>query len=245
MTLNHIILGILQGIFEWIPVSSEGVVAIAGNFLIPDINAVDLALFLHLGTIFAVLFYFKNDWKDVLLLKNKRLLNFLIITTIISLIIGFFVYQFVKTMAVGSGLLLITGFGLLITAFFHKKKIMFNVGNNKSAVFAGIMQGLAAIPGFSRSGSTIFALSLAKNSPQNILKLSYMMSAPVVFASSFYLYLKNPVKLYEGWPALIISFIVGFFSLKLLMNISQKINFFRFALIFSILCFLGAGISFL
>ncbi len=245
MTLNYIILGILQGIFEWIPVSSEGVVAIAGNFLIADINAVDLALFMHLGTIFSALYYFRKDWAEVLMFKNKKLFNFLLVTTAISLAIGFFVYQFARTMGVGSGLLVLTGFGLLITAFFHKKKISPNLSYNKSAILAGIMQALAAIPGFSRSGSTIFALSLSKNSPHEILKLSYMMSVPVVFASSFYLYLQNPAKLYEGWPALIVSFVVGIFSLKLLMNIFKKINPFWFALSFSILCFLGAGISFL
>lgn len=244
MLLDYIILGILQGVFEWIPISSQAIVAIAGNFLITDINAVDLALFLHLGTIFAVIFYFYKDWKQVLLFKDKTLLNFLTITTIVSLIIGFFIYKIVRTMAIGSGLLLITGFALLITAFFHKKKIKPNLNSNKSAIFAGIMQGLAAIPGLSRSGSTVFALSLSKNSPKEILKLSYMMSVPVVFASSFYLYLQNPNKLYESWPALIVSFVVGFFSLKLLMNISQKINFFWFAIIFSILCFIGAIISF-
>lgn len=241
MTLNYIILGILQGIFEWIPVSSEGVVAVAGNFLIADINAVDLALFLHLGTIFSALYYFRKDWKDVFLFQNKELFKFLTITTAVSLPIGFFVYQFARTMGVGAGLLILTGFGLLITAFFHKKKIKFNLTNDKSAVFAGVMQAFAAIPGFSRSASTVFALSFSQHSPQKILKLSYMMSVPVVFASSFYLYLQNPAKLYDGWSALLASFVVGLLSLKALMGLSQKLNAFWFAIIFSALCFLGAA----
>lgn len=239
----YAILGIIQGIFEWIPISSEGVTALFSEFFIEGQNPIDIALFLHLGTVFAVLIYFRKDWIEVLTFKNIKLLRFLIISTFISLIIGFPFYKLVRDMAVGNSLLLIMGFGLLLTAYFHKKEKSFEIGFNKLAVVVGIMQGLAVIPGLSRSASTIFGLSLKKMPPSEILKISYMMSLPVVLTSNLYLFLKNPVLISGSWVALIFSFVVGFLSLGLVIKLVQKIDFFKFALIFSLICFLGAAFS--
>ena len=235
--LDYIILGIIQGIFEWIPISSEGVVALASQFLIKEINPVDLALFLHLGTFFAVLVYFRKDWLDILKFKDLVLLRFLTISTIVSGIIGFGLYYLVRDIAIG--------FGLLITAFFHKSKTAFGIDFNKLPIIAGILQGLAVIPGLSRSGATIFGLSLGKLDPAQILKLSYMMSAPVVLAMAVFLSFENPVLISETWLALIFSFLTGLLTLNVLLKITEKINFFKFALIFSFICFLGAGLGFL
>lgn len=242
--LEYILLGFLQGIFEWLPISSEGITALFTQISSLPLNPIDIAIFLHLGTLIAVLIFFRKEWQQILLLQNKELLKFLSITTIISLAIGFPLYSAIHDITIGSTLLLLMGFGLLLTSFFHKKKISFNLSQNKLALIAGALQGLAVIPGLSRSGSTIFGLSLGNLSPKKILTISYLMSAPVVLISSTYLLVKEPI-LFNAWPALIVSFIVGFLSLKLLMNFSQKINFFKFTLLFAILCFAGAIISFL
>jgi undecaprenyl-diphosphatase len=237
---TYIFLGVLQGLFEWLPISSEGVVALTSNLLVDEINPIEIALFLHLGTVLAVLIYFRDDWKQVFNLENKGLIRFLIISTLVSLIVGFPVFKLIENTAVGASLLLITGFGLLFTAYFHKTEKRFGIKDDKLAIIAGLLQGLAVIPGFSRSGSTIFGLSLGKLTPEKTLKLSYMMSVPVVLASSFYLFLNNPLIISEGWISLISGFFTGILSLNLLMNLSKKMNFFKFALIFSILCFAGA-----
>lgn len=239
----YIFLGTIQGIFEWLPISSQGIVALTSQFFIKDFNPIDLALFLHLGTFFAVLIYFRKEWKEVLLLRNKLLFRFLAISTIISLAIGFLFFNLVREMFVGSGLLLLTGIGLLFTAYFHKKKKVLKISSNKLAIVAGALQGLAVIPGLSRSASTIFALSLGKNNPSDILKISYMMSGPIVLASSIYLLLKDPTIIAYSWPALVASFLVGLICLKILLRISEKINFFKFAIFFSLLCFIGVAIS--
>ena len=70
--LEYIILGIIQGFFEWLPISSEGAVAIASQFLIKGFHPLEIALFAHLGTFFAVLIYFRKEWLDVLTFKNKK-----------------------------------------------------------------------------------------------------------------------------------------------------------------------------
>ncbi|MBU0476656.1 undecaprenyl-diphosphate phosphatase [Patescibacteria group bacterium] len=243
--LNYAILGILQGIFEWIPISSEGVVALVSNFLIEGANPVYMALFLHLGTFFAILVYFRDEWKKILTFKDNKLLLFLIISTPISLVIGYPLYKIVGSMAIGNTLLLIMGFGLLLTAYFHKTKRFSELSISKLAVIAGVLQGLAVIPGLSRSGSTIFGLSFGKLSPAEILKFSYMMSAPVVLASSIYLFLGNPSIVLGAWISLIFSFLVGILSLHFLLKLASRMNFFKFALIFALLCFLGAAIGFI
>ena len=243
--INYIILGIVQGIFEWLPISSEGITSLLSNFLVQDFHPIDLALFLHLGTLLAAIIYFRKDWIKILSFKNKELLRFLIISTIMSLAISYPLYKIIKSFTFGNGLLVLMGFGLLGTAYAYKKKAKFNIKPSSLALIDGFLQGLAVIPGLSRSGSTIFGLSLNKTKPEEILKISYLMSVPVVLASSLYLFLQEPMLIAQSWPALISSFLIGILTLHFLINWAKKINFFKFALIFSFICFLGAIIGFI
>lgn len=244
--LWYSILGIAQGIFEWLPISSEGAVALLESIgSKASLNAVDLALFLHLGTLIAVLIYFRKDWKKILLLKDKDLVKFLFTTTVVSLLIGFPLYILVKSVAIGGTLLLLMGGGLFLTSYFHKTNKKLNLSENQLALISGALQGLAVIPGLSRSGSTIFGLSLKKENGLEILRLSYLMSAPVVLASSAYLFLQTPELLFNGWPALLFSFLVGILTLKILLQFARKINFTIFTFFFGTLCILGGILSFL
>jgi undecaprenyl-diphosphatase len=240
-----ILAGILQGIFEWLPISSEGVVSLFSHFFIKDVKPLDFSLVLHFGTLFAVLIYFFKDWINVLLFKDRFLFWFLVISTSVSLAVGFFVYKLINNLLVGNLLLLITGLGLLFTSFFQRKKLKIEIEGKKLAVLVGILQGFSVIPGLSRSGSTIFGLSFGKFSPYEILKISYMISAPVVLVSSFYFYLKEPNLFSFSFEALIFSFLTGILTLHFLMKFSQKINFSKFTLIFGLLCILGAFIGFM
>ena len=120
--LDYVILGVIQGIFEWIPISSQGVVAIVSQFLIKEVHPLEIALFLHLGTFFAVLVYFRKNWFEILKLKDLALLRFLLISTIVSGVVGFSLYNnLVKSITMGSSLLAVTGFGLLLTAYYHTR----------------------------------------------------------------------------------------------------------------------------
>lgn len=237
---EYILLGIIQGIFEWIPVSSEGVVALMSQSLIKDVNPLDIALFLHLGTLLSVLIYFYKDFIDLILIKDKEFFKFFIIVTMVSGFIGFFIYQFASEIVMGSGLLFLMGLGLLMTSFMQKQKNNFIIDKKYSSLFVGVLQGISAIPGVSRSGSTIFGLSLSEKDPELILKHSYLISAPVVLGSSLYLFIKNPVLVSQGWISLIFSFIFGLISLKIILSWAKKINFSLFTLIFGLLCIIGA-----
>jgi undecaprenyl-diphosphatase len=240
--MNTIILGILQGIFEWLPVSSEGIVTLVSPFLKTNLNPIDIAIFLHLGTLLATLIYFNKEWKSTITNKNPELSKFLIIATCISLPLGFMVYQVIHNVTIGTTLLLIIGTGLIITSYLQKRKIKVNLNNTKVAIVTGILQALAVIPGLSRSASTIFGLSLSKKTPKEILTYSYMMSAPVILAASIYLLIKEPLLL-QAWPALVSSFIVGLVTLHVLIKLSQRINFSIFTLIAGLLCYIGVFVT--
>lgn len=242
---SYLLLGAVQGITEWLPISSQGVVALFGRFIELGVNEVDAALFLHLGTMLAVLVYFRREWRRLLTLSNPRLMRFLVISTALSLIIGWPLYHLVRTATVGPFLLVVTGFGLLGTSWLHRKRQNRGWSFHRLAYVSGLLQGLSVIPGFSRSGATIFGLSLGNLSPGQILKVSYLMSVPVVLASSLYLIWREPVMVWQSWPALITSFVFGLASLKLLLKFSQEVSFTFWALLFALLCFGGAFISYL
>ena len=244
LDFEKVIAGILQGIFEWLPISSEGIVSLFSSFFIKKVNPVDLSLVLHFGTLFAVLIYFFKDWINVFFFKDRFLFWFLAISTFVSLILGFPVYKLINNLLVGNFLLLLTGIGLLFTSFFQHKKLKVEIEEKKLAILVGVLQGLSVIPGLSRSGATIFGLSFGKLSPSEILKISYMMSVPVVFASSVYIYFKEPHLFSFSLESLIFSFLVGILTLHFLIKLSQKINFSKFTLIFGLLCILGAVLGF-
>jgi len=244
--VEYILAGILQGIFEWLPLSSEGMTILALNYFgLKKINPLDLSLFLHLGTLLSLIFYFKKDWQEIILLKNKKLLDFLIKSTIVSLIVGFPLYKLIKSLILGKIILLIIGIFLLLTALFNRLlKIKKKIPERFLPFFAGFFQGLSVIPGLSRSASTFFALSFSDLSLSEILKISYLMSAPVIFISSLYLFIKSYLFFnFSVFLSLILSFLFGLFALGFLMKISQKINFFYFCLFFGLLSILGFFLS--
>ncbi|HDT11974.1 MAG TPA: undecaprenyl-diphosphate phosphatase, partial [bacterium] len=131
--LDSVIFGILQGIFEWLPISSQGnlllvMIGVAG---IDTLNALNLAIFLHTGTLFSVIVYFRND--IINLLKSLRtyrpgysqekdsIITFLLVSTIITGALGFFLYKSIRMAALsGEAFLGLVGFALIITGIIQK-----------------------------------------------------------------------------------------------------------------------------
>lgn len=243
-----LLLGFLQGVFEWLPVSSEGIVALTSQLINIEFKPIEMGLFLHLGTLLAVVCYFWPDWWKIIKGQNKKLLKFLILTTLISLIVGFPLYKLIEDVSIGLGLLLLTGLALLATSFLRKRQesLFANFAKIKKPILiVGLLQGLSIIPGFSRSGATIFGLSLSQDKkPQEILKISYLLAVPVGFLSNAYLLITNPRLGTSAWPALIVSFLVGLLALRVLFAWAKRINFAKFTFIFGLLCLFGTLIGF-
>lgn len=256
---QEIILGISQGIFEWLPISSSAfIVFIMSNiFHTTDLTFIlKNTLFLHLGTFFAALIYFRKDVSKLFVSlfhykkldknsSNKKTLNFIIISTIISGIIGFVILKFIENSQnnfdiTGKTITLVIAFFLLITAIVQLKikssgaKTPINLRNSDSIIL-GFAQGIAVLPGLSRSGMTVSSLLLRKFDDTTSLRLSFLMSLPIVLAGNIILNVKEFVLTSTAIYGLIFSFIFGILTIHGLMKLSKKINFGWFVLIFSVL----------
>jgi len=245
--LEQIVLGTIQGIVEWLPVSSEGVlVLIRTNFF--DIEqglekTIREVLFLHLGTFLAAFLYFRKDVFRVW--GNKKLFNFLLITTIITGLLGYgllklFVNLEVQVALSGKFITLAIGLLLLITAYLqiraktrgHREIRDLKTGDS---LLLGLMQGLAVLPGLSRSGLTVSSLLLKKFNSRDALKLSFLMSLPVVLGGNIILNFKYFSVSPEMLLGLVFSFVFGLLTISLLLKIAKKVNFGYFVLIFAVL----------
>lgn len=263
--IEQIVLGIVQGIVEWLPISSEGVlILVRTRFFGPQEieELIKQALFLHLGTFLAALLYFRKDvWGLLRFLSrgkagarhdnknDKKLFNFLIIATLVSGVLGFallklFINLGDQLFLSSRVLTLIIGLLLLITAglqFKASNKGKRGIGdlNSKDSWLLGIIQGLAVLPGLSRSGLTVSTLLLRKFNSRDALKLSFLMSLPIVLAGNIVLNLgvlrSNFSEIRSQLIGLIFSFIFGLLTINLLLKIAERINFGYFVLFFAIL----------
>ena len=254
--LEAIVIGVLQGITEWLPISSEGVITLILSSIFgktPE-DALALSLWLHLGTAFAGLVYFRSQVLEILkktiVSGINPLLLFLIISTVISGIIALIIVQFIEFIMVSS-------FGVLISALIGGMMIFtgllqymkkdrnvrksINQVNWRYAIFVGILQGFSVIPGISRSGITSAMLIRFGLSPENALRVSFLMGIPAGLMASFYeIYIGNISFDKFSIVSLIFAFIVGILSIKVLLKVAEVINFGIFVLILGLLVILGS-----
>jgi len=264
--LESIVLGAVQGIAEWLPVSSEGIIVLLkANFFGKGFslnNLISYALFLHLGTFLAAFIYFRKEIIKLFLAllnyqktaqENKKAINFYILATAVSSIAGLTILKILtyiesEIFLGGKGLTLLIGIALLATAFLQFKKKdgghyreEFNL-KTTDGVILGVLQGLSIIPGLSRSGLTVSGLLLRKFNDSTALKLSFIMSLPIVLAGNVFLNLDKLVFSLENLIGLAFSFVFGILTIHLLLKISQKINFAWFVLLFGLIVVISAAV---
>jgi len=182
--LKYIILGIIQGVTEFFPVSSSGHLVIMQRVLGVTEHTVAISVVLHLGTCLALVIFF---FKDILnLLRNIRLISYILIVTIVTGIIGvsgkgFFEKLFDSPRLVALALI-VTGIILILTKKFMDAKR--SALNAKDAFTLGLTQGIAIIPGISRSGITISTLLFRGLDRETSFKFSFLASIPAVFGAA-------------------------------------------------------------
>ena len=264
--LEYIILGAVQGIVEWLPVSSEGVIAlIKVNFFPSDTGLFDIvkeALFLHLGTALAAIVYFRHYIRtlikdflhyDNVPLAQKNTIQFLIISTVISGLLGLVLLNFIPdtTLTENTAKILTAGIGILlfITAgiqLYDKNKTGTKTGVDiclRDSTTLGIAQGFAAVPGLSRSGLTVASLLLLGYTKKESLRLSFLMSIPIVLAGNILLNINeiHTITL-PSLVGLAFSFIFGIITIDVLLKLAKRMNFGYFVLFFAILTLAAAFI---
>lgn len=240
---QSIILGIVEGITEFLPISSTGHLIITSKLLgIADSEFLkSFEIFIQLGAILAVVYYYRKTVFTSLETWKKVLAAF-----IPTGIIGFIVYKLVKQYFLGNEFIVICSLiiGGIILIIFEKwqekreEKSRFNTVAEvpySTAVYIGLAQVLAVIPGVSRSGTTIIAGQSMSLSRKAVVEFSFLLAIPTMFAASGLDLLKS------GWAftsqeltLLCVGFIVSFFTalvvIKWLLSYVQNHSFISFGI---------------
>lgn len=253
-----IILGIIQGLTEFLPVSSSGHLVLGQIFFGITQSLLSFDISVHVGTLLAVLVVYYSDIRAILMSvlsfllkavsfkpvshlfkedKNLQMAGLIIVGSVPTAIIGLFLKQFEHILFTSQ---VLVGFMLILTgsilwfskAFYFSENTKQEFGI-KEALFIGIIQGLAVIPGISRSGSTIAAGMFMKIDRHMAAKFSFLLSVPAILGAQV-LSIKDMIK--DGLIidqvtiyATIASFIIGLMALKILLRLVHSGKFHLFA----------------
>ncbi len=234
--LNIIILSLIQGVTEFLPISSSAhliLLSELSNF--PDQGlAFDIAL--HAGSLLAIVIYFRNELKKILFLTNdgKQYFRLMIIASIPLPIIGLLFVDYISLYLrnIQSIAIMTILFALLLYFADRERKESKNILNCSIAImiFIGLMQTLAIVPGVSRAGIVITAALLVGFSRNDSIKISFLLSIPAIFMASTYQTLQllrtsDVVLINEYVLGLLFSFIFSYLTIKIFISSINKITF--------------------
>lgn len=246
--LQAILLGALQGIGEFLPISSSGHLLLAELlFGFDRTNPAYLLLdvLLHVGTLVPILIVFWDKWIGMLLhpVQNKNLWGMLILASVPALAVHVLGIDdgFENGWFLGCSFL-ITALFMLVTELYSRKHPGIEEVGYKNALIMGCFQGVALLPGVSRSGSTITGGVLSGLSRQAAASFSFMMCAPAIGGSLIF-EMKDAIE--EGYlsyldPApmllgIIVSAVVGYIAIRFMLKLIQKISLGYFALYLAVI----------
>lgn len=242
---QSIILGITQGITEFLPISSSGHLILVPKIFGWDDPGLSFTVALHWGTLFGVIGYFYKDWLKIFKNalnpnnatdNNNKILYFIAIATIPGAITGYFLKNAAETIFRSSILvsiaLIAAGAILYFADKFGKKNREIKNITLKAAIIIGIMQAIAIIPGVSRSGITIAAALFWGFSGKESAYFSFLLATPIILGAGL---VKLPDILNSGIDAAFIagflsSAIAGFLSIKWLLKYVQTKSYFIFVI---------------
>jgi len=238
-----ILLGLLQGITEWLPISSQGQL-MSLSVAVLDITAeqaLSYAIWLHLGTLLAATLYFRRKVFEIITYSDRQTFRWLFIASSATGITALPLYYFLKetvSVAEASVIILMIGVLLVLSGLLQKSaapsKDHIDI-NDRNAFVTGLTQGLSILPGVSRSGTTVSALLLQGFTAERSFYLSFLMSIPAVFAAEVVLGLDEGLA-FSGWSllAVAVSFFVGYITLGRLIELAKTATFWKFCLGFGI-----------
>lgn len=229
--LDVLVLSVLQGVAEFLPISSSGHLVLGKTLLGLDEPGIRLDVFLHVGTLISIcLFYFSVIRRIVRNLEWDYALK-VVVSAVPAGVVGFLFKNrlevlFASPRAVG-GALLFTGLVLLVTKFLPRGDSKVTFGR---AILMGIAQAVAILPGVSRSGMTIVAARVTKMGAENSAEFSFLMSIPPI-AGAALLEIAKSLEMADKvgqsaietpWPQVLIgsvvAAVVGYFALKFLLK---------------------------
>ena len=237
--LSSVVMGIVQGVLEWLPVSSEGQLFLVATLMGVNANkALSLALYLHLGTGLAALLYYHEDFR--LALRGGPLFSFLVLGSLATGLAGLTLMLFIERLAasfelelsvlVGIFLLLI---GLALRNLEQKGFGCREMPTTLDSIVTGLAQGLAILPGISRSASTISILLIRGFRLDRALKLSFMLGSIASISAGFIS--SGAIEARIGIFSLLASLVAGYSMLLILNKIVKKTRMSTFTISFGFL----------
>ncbi len=254
--IQAILMGIVQGLSEFLPISSSAHLVFTSNFY-KVFKGIEIAqtsneevffdIMVHLGTLIAVLIFFRKDIIKIIkaminAIKTKNWDNseakiglFIIIGTFLTICLALPINEIAEKLVyspvIVGILLFITGFTLLYSEYKSKKITEKKEVNLKSSIFIGLAQGLAALPGFSRSGWTIATGLFFGLDRITAARYSFLLSIPIILgASMVYPLIKIDIAeaIQYNWSAIIagtiVSGVVGYLCIKYFMKFISKFS---------------------
>jgi undecaprenyl-diphosphatase len=237
---DAVILGLIQGLTEFLPISSSGHLVLSEHLLQVKNPGVRFELLVHFGTLLAVVIYFRN--RIIMLLKSlytanmkaeRKLVGFLVIGTIPIVIFALTLKDSIESAfdspVMVSVFLMVTGGILLLTALPQKRDK--NVGIF-GAIIIGLGQALAILPGISRSGTSISAGMFYGVKPLVAAEFSFLLSIPAIFGAIVYkLNELSNISVVQVGPYIVgtvFSFLSGLLAVYLLLKLIKKGRFMYF-----------------
>jgi len=231
-SIEILILSTIQGISEFLPVSSAAHLVLISKYYAFNNQNLLIDICLHLGSLLAIITYFGKELLNYL--KDKNFLIKILLATIPIVPVGYFLYQtgwieYLRSLEVIAWMTLI--FGMLLY-FSDQRKISSKIETdftNKTAIIFGLYQVLALIPGVSRAGITITSGRMLGFSRYDSAKISFLLAIPVLTAASF-LGLYNIYKAesaalnFLAIIAVIFSFILSYFTIAIFLNFIKKFS---------------------
>ncbi|MFB6108160.1 MAG: undecaprenyl-diphosphate phosphatase [Haloplanus sp.] len=261
-TLLAVLAGIVQGVFEWLPISSEGNLALLFTALGTDPDAaVSLALFLHLGTGVAAAAYYRRPLADLLAdlpswrpqdaFADHPTLSFLLVATLASGVTGVASYLLLDALVTSlTGGAFVALVGLLLVAVgslqYATRDLVADTARDpdlRDALLVGAAQGVAILPGVSRSGTTTSALLLRGHDGPDAFRLSFLLSVPAALGGAGIAYLDGGVPTLSPTSALLaVAVAVGYATIGALMRVVRRLPFWAVCVALGTLA-VGGGVA--
>ena len=230
--IETLILSVVQGVTEFIPVSSSSHLFLFSDFLNFQSKSLSIDVSLHIGSFIAIITYF---YKDIInFVKNKDLFIKIIISSIPVMVIGLILIQTnlienLRNIKLIAWTTILFGFLLYFSDKYNVNKTIENNFNIKSAIIIGIFQIISLIPGVSRSGITITAARLLNFKRVDATKISFLLSIPTLGAVSVF-GVKNILTNSDisfsilNVAAIFLSFLFSYLTIKYFLDFVKKFN---------------------
>ncbi|MFH1849006.1 MAG: undecaprenyl-diphosphate phosphatase [archaeon] len=229
--LEAIVLGLVQGLTEWLPISSSGHLVIVQHLLNIE-EPVMLDLFLHLGTLLVVFMVFHRDIAEIIRAAftldfasyHGRMATYILAGSAITGAIGFLFHDFIVSLFrirfVGFALLANAAILLLSKRPEKNRRLSF-----ADSLLIGAAQGLSLVPGISRSGATISMGLIRGIKKETAARFSFILSVPAITGAAIFEFTLEPVLYGPVLAGTAIATIVGYLSLRILLRIISRRKF--------------------